>query len=93
MKSLQAHITESFKDGLLKYNFEALPADWRKFSDKCQTIGLQHALDSDDELIHNGKVTVARYDVEDMKVYTDLTKKEFFDVALRQNFSKVKTML
>jgi hypothetical protein len=93
MKSLSTHITESFKEGLLKYNFEVLPADWQKFVKNSQVLGFQHTIDKEDELLHNGKVVIARFDTDDMKVYTDLTKLQFYDVAIRKQYKSIESKL
>lgn len=86
-------INEAAK-GLLKYNYEIYPYEWKGFTDMVLTnTDRRIKLSKDengDQLIHNADTVIARYDEMDMKIYTSIEKRDFHLAKLDQKFNQLK---
>ena len=70
------------------YNYNLLPADWNDFK---KLILKNKDFKADTEKNNYGsfehvfekinKVGIAKYDIDDMKVYTSISKRDFFDIC------------
>jgi hypothetical protein len=86
MKSLQkfssARLFES--TGILDYNYEVQPYDWRKFKELViKNKNIEHLVHPDDEDVEflydpKTKEILARYEGLDLEVWTSIPKSDFF---------------
>lgn len=86
-------LQEAAKAAILRTNFEVLPADWAKFKaivSKDMPKGYRFIkTDDDEESLADAKEILIRFDMDDLKAYSDIDKADFFQTIHNKNIKRL----
>lgn len=94
MKSLSVLVNERLQTsaGMLMNSFQVFRYEWETFVDQAKSAGLNHSDDPENksaEIVYGKKSVIARWFEDDLEVTTSISKKDFFDIALRKQGNKL----
>ena len=86
MKSLSQHVTEALTvSDILAHTHKGLqPSDISTFLHIATAEGFHVSHDGDYTIVHDDSEVIARIDTDALEVTTNMSKKDFFDVALHK---------
>lgn len=86
MKSLSQYVNEKLtKSDILAHTHKGLqPSDIKNFLKIAEEEGFKTGEEADYTIVYDDKEVIARIDNDELEVTTNMSKQDFFDVALRK---------